>query len=562
MTRKRARTVTQQVSLFPFLAVLICTMGVLIVLLVLVAKQADRNASEARETASETQTQQLKELQIAIEDAEFRSEELLAFRPMAVDQVQKHKEMRSHLENQKRLLLQQLQQLEHQWNSLQAHEDHLSVELEGRIKLAKSQLEQRRQDLSQARKDAAQRQLRTAVVAYDGRSGTRRRPIYIECRPDGIHLQPYDIQLTPSDFTEPILPGNPLDAAILAIREHWQQLDPTQSKGAPYPLILVRPGGSNAYALARQAMKSWDSEFGHQIIPQAMQLDFPPVDAQFSNRLDQVIADAIRKQNRLVSPGGSLARQYGGRGGASLGAEGPGRRGAASTTFSSFAASQNEGTTRGPTVPETVRATGRRGGFESDSRNLGTSSGRPTHTSNTRDGTADASSSIAANTPNSGGSRESNSNPSAAPGGSGSSQQTRGSDTGVSVPANASSQGSSSSPSETRGNDWGLPTRTEGAIAYRRPIRISCYPDRLVIHGSQAERKNDLVLDYGRSVQTVLDPMVEAIWARIDSWGVAGFNSYWRPELQVQVQPGGEQAFSELQRLLSNSGLGVRRLNP
>jgi biopolymer transport protein ExbD len=87
MTRKRARTVTQQVSLFPFLAVLICTMGVLIVLLVLVAKQADRNASEARETASETQTQQLKELKIAIEDAEFRSEELLAFRPMAVELI-------------------------------------------------------------------------------------------------------------------------------------------------------------------------------------------------------------------------------------------------------------------------------------------------------------------------------------------------------------------------------------------------------------------------------------------------------------------------------------------
>ena len=83
-----------------------------------------------------------------------------------------------------------------------------------------------------------------------------------------------------------------------------------------------------------------------------------------------------------------------------------------------------------------------------------------------------------------------------------------------------------------------------------------------MIHGSQVERKNDIELSYGSSMQTVLDPMVEAIWARIDSWGVAGFNSYWRPELQVQVQPGGERAFSELQRLLSNSGLGVRRLNP
>ena len=124
MTRKRARTVTQQVSLFPFLAVLICTMGVLIVLLVLVAKQADRNASEARQAASAEQTERLKDLQVAIEDAEFRSEELLAFRPVAVEQIQKHKEMRSHLENQKRLLLEQLRELEREWSSLQKMQNY------------------------------------------------------------------------------------------------------------------------------------------------------------------------------------------------------------------------------------------------------------------------------------------------------------------------------------------------------------------------------------------------------------------------------------------------------
>ena len=561
MTRKRARTVTQQVSLFPFLAVLICTMGVLIVLLVLVAKQADRNASEARQAASAEQTERLKDLQVAIEDAEFRSEELLAFRPVAVEQIQKHKEMRSHLENQKRLLLEQLRELEREWSSLQTDQQPVAAELENQVRLAENRLEQLRQELIQTREAVSQRPVRTAVVAYDGRSGTRRRPIYIECRPDGIHLQPYDLLLDASDFTEPVLPGNPLDAAILAIREHWQRLDPTQSKGVPYPLILVRPNGSNAYALARQAMKSWDSEFGHQIIPEAMTLDFPPVDPQFSNQLDRVIADAIRKQNRLVSPSGSLAGISGGRSGVSFGGEGSGRQGLSSGTYSSSPTQPGTGTSQGTRVPETIRATGRRGGFVSDRRNLTPSSGSEGSSGQRNNDLGTTSSNVSPNS-NARGNSSTNANPKASAAEGGSSPQARGSDTGISVPANSGPQGNGSSATETRGNDWALPTRTKGAIAYRRPIKVSCFADRLVIHGSQVERKNDIELNYGSSMQTVLDPMVEAIWARIDSWGVAGFNSYWRPELQVQVQPGGERAFSELQRLLSNSGLGVRRLNP
>jgi biopolymer transport protein ExbD len=561
MMRKRARTVTQQVSLFPFLAVLICTMGVLIVLLVLVAKQADLNASEAREAASAEQQEQLRELKVAVEDAEFRSEELLAFRPMAVEQIQKHKQMRSHLEDQKRLLKEQLQQLENQWTSLQNHQDPASTELESQVRFAENRLEEMRRDLTRTREAASNKPVRTAVVAYDGRSGTRRRPIYIECRPDGIHLQPYDILLTVSDFTDPVLPGNPLDAAILAIREHWQKLDPTQSQGAPYPLILVRPGGSNAYALARQAMKSWDSEFGHQIIPEAMTLDFPPVDPQFSEQLDWIIADAIRKQNRLVAPGGSLARVSGGRGGDSFGGGSSEGKGLPSAAYSSSRTQLGSKTSPGTPVPETIRATGRRGGFVSDRRNMGASTGSGDGSSE-RNETLGSTPLNAPLTSTSRGNYSSNGTPGASAGGEGSSLQARGSDTGVSVPANTNSHGNGSSASETRGNDWALPTRTEGAIAYRRPIKVSCYADRLVIHGSQVERKTDIVLNHSSSLQTILDPMVEAIWARIDSWGVAGFNSYWRPELQVQVEPGGEQAFTELKRLLSNSGLGVRRLNP
>jgi hypothetical protein len=52
-----------------------------------------------------------------------------------------------------------------------------------------------------------------------------------------------------------------------------------------------------------------------------------------------------------------------------------------------------------------------------------------------------------------------------------------------------------------------------------------------------------------------IDPLVEQIWGQIKSWGVAGKNGYWRPQLRVTVLPGGERRFSELNGLLYKSGL-------
>ena len=54
-----------------------------------------------------------------------------------------------------------------------------------------------------------------------------------------------------------------------------------------------------------------------------------------------------------------------------------------------------------------------------------------------------------------------------------------------------------------------------------------------------------------------VDVMVEEIWKRIDSWGIAGQGSFWKPQLRIQVESGGEYRFTALQQMLQNSGLVI-----
>ena len=56
--------------------------------------------------------------------------------------------------------------------------------------------------------------------------------------------------------------------------------------------------------------------------------------------------------------------------------------------------------------------------------------------------------------------------------------------------------------------------------------------------------------------------LVSQIWNEVDGWGIAVSNGYWKPILNVEVAPGQDQAFADLQTLLEGSGLEVRRRSP
>ncbi|HOA51818.1 MAG TPA: hypothetical protein PKI05_06145, partial [Thermogutta sp.] len=111
---------------------------------------------------------------------------------------------------------------------------------------------------------------------------------------------------------------------------------------------------------------------------------------------------------------------------------------------------------------------------------------------------------------------------------------------------------------EQRGRNWGLPPHAASAIPVTRPIRIDCFPDRVVLIPEQG-------LDHIRvfyltpSPAKAVDELVKAIREYVETWGIAGNNMYWRPVLSVRVAPGAEAQFQILQILLKDSGLTVEQ---
>ena len=111
MKRRRRTRETLGVSLFPFLAVLICTLGVLIVLLVLAVKSADVDAANAKAELQEEQQRELDELNFQYQARLLQIEGLSQVRPDAVNRVSEIRSHRGHLEEEIRKLKRRAQQL-------------------------------------------------------------------------------------------------------------------------------------------------------------------------------------------------------------------------------------------------------------------------------------------------------------------------------------------------------------------------------------------------------------------------------------------------------------------
>lgn len=113
----------------------------------------------------------------------------------------------------------------------------------------------------------------------------------------------------------------------------------------------------------------------------------------------------------------------------------------------------------------------------------------------------------------------------------------------------------------TRGHDWGLPDSGVGAVAATRPILVACYPDRLVVvPEASGQRAKEIRL----SAQTrdSMDELVSAVWEHMKDWGKAGKGLYWRPTLTMDVKPGAEGRYAEIQSLMADSGLDVTPRQP
>ena len=114
---------------------------------------------------------------------------------------------------------------------------------------------------------------------------------------------------------------------------------------------------------------------------------------------------------------------------------------------------------------------------------------------------------------------------------------------------------------ESRGAGWALPTRTSGAVAYKRPVKIICRSNELEIRPAAQVRSTPLRIPV-HSSRTAAEQLVSELWNTMDSWGIAGVGSYWQPELVVEIEDGGEANYQALLKLLDNSGLEIKKQGP
>ena len=517
--RGRRQTVAK-LSLFPFLAVLICTMGALILLLVVIARQARLQAAETARTDAATAAEEAVEKQADLEaDREmiqWRVEQLKTSLQQTESQLADTRLGLGHIEDHARRLREQIAQLQAIFGELDQLGDHgsrLRGQLQGELSEIEVQLAESGRRLAETQRAAARRRGSYAVVPYQGPHETRRRPIYIECRERSIVLQPEGVVLNEEDFDGPMGPGNPLAAALRATREYLLAhggFDPEQS-GEPYPLLLVRPDGIMAYYAARDAMESWASEFGYELIGEDWKVEFQPPDAQLAEVVRKAIDTARVRQKQLAAAAPS---HYGRRGRAKYRAT-PTRGGVVRD---------------GGSVGEDPAY--RKPGFGGAQRQDKVFGGPPRERP---ESSAEEGGAVAR------------------PG-----QWQPEEESAQQRPAAGRSGEQVESLAATRGQDWALRDAARGSVGLTRPIRVACLIDRLVIMPEQGVYRGKTI-PLGPRTEEALDGFVSAVWEHMDSWGIAGKGMYWRPELHVRVAPNAEQRYAELDALLDGSGLTVRR---
>ena len=112
-----------------------------------------------------------------------------------------------------------------------------------------------------------------------------------------------------------------------------------------------------------------------------------------------------------------------------------------------------------------------------------------------------------------------------------------------------------------RGRDWGLPEGSSHMTPVTRPVIIRCDANQLTIVPDDA-RTLPKTIPLGTRTEDSVDKLVSGVWDHMKDWGLAGRGMYWRLTLSMEVAPGGESRFQELQALLHDSGMEVKQRQP
>ena len=186
--RKRRNDVTP--TMFPFLAVLICTMGALIALLVIGVQQARVHANHVVDQLAEDQLanqEELRRQQIQLEDYQWEKEVLIANREEKEEQLRQSRLELANVETHINELYDKVSLLKARRDALQ-NRDTLREEgtTQEQLDALRKEIETATAALKALRDGQSKRKDRFAILPYKGLNGTVHRPIYLECTSEGV----------------------------------------------------------------------------------------------------------------------------------------------------------------------------------------------------------------------------------------------------------------------------------------------------------------------------------------------------------------------------------------
>jgi hypothetical protein len=342
MSRSRHNS-TNSVSLFPFLAVLICAMGALLFLLIVTTQRirSDAIARAAADEAARSAENPLEELPLEVPiapepppepkplvlDTVVRRMVQEEQKPEVIDPNVKLHEVIAQLSaerdaNQRQRDVQR-EQLAAARRRLKASSIQLSERLtrlgsatqeQGGSRETRRELEVSQHELTASVSRAAQR-LRTlqgqrprkdsqyAFIPYDGDSGTTRRPLLIECAHGEIRFLPEEITLTEEHLKGFTDRYNPLRAGVESLAEYWvSRSEQAQTKEPePYVLILVRPSGCVSYYAARKMLSRLKIPFGYELIEEDWELSLPEPDPEAFAVCRDAVENALANREEVVN---------------------------------------------------------------------------------------------------------------------------------------------------------------------------------------------------------------------------------------------------------------------
>ncbi|MDV6034298.1 MAG: hypothetical protein F9B45_30225 [Phycisphaera sp. RhM] len=320
MSGRRRKTLSP--TLFPFLAVLVCTLGTLILLLALVAQNTSDAAQQIAETAAQERTHvpgqlTVGDVELLVEEEEFRLGELISFREAQTGDLEDRRNQLAHVEDHMRRIRQRLKQIGEAMEQAMS-DDPPSAATAEELKSLNEQLVQEQLVVKKLREEIKTAKPRFVIVPHQGPNGTERRPIYLECTAKGVTIWPEGVAITRTQLEQTSRHANPLDDALRAARYHAMQ----QYGDAipPYPMLLVRPEGVDSYYAARAAMLDWDDQFGYELVPSDVNLAYPNPDPAMRERMEYAINQALDRMTQQ-----SIARSI--RGSGSRSPAGPGGTG-------------------------------------------------------------------------------------------------------------------------------------------------------------------------------------------------------------------------------------------